>query len=276
MHTMRPGQLLFAIGCLVLGALTVTWNGFYKEWLPLANELGRYGSVAEFCGIVLLLAGAGLLSKRTARFSAFALTLFWLALLFAKMPMLRTHLFVEEYWEDFSESLIFVTGSWTIFLLASPRDRSRDPVHGLTASRLLFALALPAIGLSHIFYLKLTASLIPAWMPAHTVLAYATGAAHIAAGIGIFLALLPRLAATLEAVMVSLFTLLVWVPILGTNYASRSDWSEICVSTLISGASWAVAASLRRRPWLEISVPGKLTRLLRRSAHQPRPRRRQR
>ena len=246
------GQLLFAIGALVLGALTVAWNGFYKGWLPLANEMGRYGSVAELCGIILLVCGAALLSQRTARLAAFALVLFWLALLIAKVPMLLTHPFIEEAWEDFSESLIVLAGSWTIFSLASPPARSAHSASQLTAGRLLFALALPAIGLSHFFYLNLTVPLIPAWLPAHTVLADLTGAAHIAAGIGLLFGLLPRLAATLEALMVSLFTLLVWVPRIAASYESKSNWSEICISTLISGSAWAIAASLRNRPWLEI------------------------
>jgi uncharacterized membrane protein len=254
MHSARSGQLLFAIGCVALGALTVVWDGFYREWLPFANTVSRFGSLAELCGILLLLGGAGLFSQRTARFAAFALTLFWLAVLFAKVPMLFAHPLVEEAWEDFSESLIFVAGSWSLFSLASPRAHGQSSSRLQAVGRLLFALALPAIGLSHFFYLHLTAPLIPAWLPAHRALAYGTGVAHIAAGIGLLFGIFPRLAATLEALMVSLFTLLVWVPMVATFYASRSDWSEICISTLISGSAWAVAATLRHRPWFEMST----------------------
>jgi uncharacterized membrane protein len=273
MRNARLGQLLFAIGCVVLGALTVVWNGFYKEWLPFANAFSRFGSLAELCGIFLLLAGAGLLSQRTARFAAFVLTLFWLALLVAKTPALAAHPLVEGVWEDFSESLVFVAGSWTLFSLASPRAHSKNSSRHLTVGRLLFALALPAMGLSHFFYLHLTAPLIPAWLPAHRAFAYGTGAAHIAAGIGILFGIFPRLAATLEALMVSLFTLLVWVPIIATTYANRFNWSEICISTLISASAWAVAATLRHRPWLEIETMGGLRRLLSRPSRPSRRRR---
>ena len=114
--------------------------------------------------------------------------------------------------------------------------------------QVLFALALPGIGLSHMFYLDQTAPLIPSWLPFHAPLAYFTGAAHIAAGIGILLGVLPRLAATLEAVMVSLFTLLVWVPTVVAAPASRFNCAEIFVSTAITGSAWAVAGSFRL-PW---------------------------
>ena len=98
------------------------------------------------------------------------------------------------------------------------------------------------------FYLDQTAPLIPSWLPFHVPLAYFTGAAHIAAGIGILLGVVPRLAATLEAVMVSLFTLLVWVPTVVAAPASRFNWAEIFVSTAITGSAWAVAGSFRL-PW---------------------------
>jgi uncharacterized membrane protein YphA (DoxX/SURF4 family) len=98
-------------------------------------------------------------------------------------------------------------------------------------------------------YLNQTAPLIPSWLPFHVLLAYFTGAAYVAAGVGILFGVLPRLAATLTAIMVSLFTLLVWVPMVIAAPTSRGDWSEFCVSTAITGAAWAVAESFRGK-WL--------------------------
>ena len=67
--------------------------------------------------------------------------------------------------------------------------------------------------------------------------------------------ILPRLAATLEAIMMSLFGLLVWVP---TLYAQpppdwatppQNQWSEVIVTLLLAASAWIAAASLRDRPW---------------------------
>jgi hypothetical protein len=80
-------------------------------------------------------------------------------------------------------------------------------------------------------------------------LSWFTGAAHFAAGVAILVLVLPRLAATLEAVMVSLFTLNVWVPAVFAAPMSRSNWSEIVTSAAISGAAWAVAGSFGGRSW---------------------------
>ena len=46
-------------------------------------------------------------------------------------------------------------------------------------------------GLSHFAYADFTASMIPAWMPARLILAYVTGAAHLAAGAALLLGVVP-------------------------------------------------------------------------------------
>ncbi|MDE2465807.1 MAG: DoxX family protein [Alphaproteobacteria bacterium] len=257
------GRVLFAVGCALLGALTLSWHDFYREWLPLAKELGGYGALTTVFGIFLVAGGIGLLISRTVRPAAFALALVMLVLLLAKLPVVATHPLVEGVWEDFSESLVYLAGAWTLFWL--PPRASHTPSVSIMAGvgQILFAVALPALGLSHLVYLNLTTPLIPSWLPFHVGLAYFTGAAHIAAGVGILFGLMPRLAAVLEALMVTLFTLLVWVPLVAPFTANRFEWSEFCVSTIISGSAWIIAASLRERPWLDLPGPRKVQDLLR-------------
>jgi hypothetical protein len=61
-------------------------------------------------------------------------------------------------------------------------------------------------------YVKETADFVPAWLPYRIGWACLTGAGQIAAGLGVLFSIYPRLAATAEAGMLSLFTLLVWGP----------------------------------------------------------------
>ena len=97
--------------------------------------------------------------------------------------------------------------------------------------------------------------MVPAWLPGQLGFAYFTGLGHIAAGIGIIIGILPRLAATLEAIMMSLFGLLVWVPSLFAQPRPKwatppqNQWSELVVTLLLAASAWIVAASLRNRPW---------------------------
>jgi uncharacterized membrane protein YphA (DoxX/SURF4 family) len=86
-------------------------------------------------------------------------------------------------------------------------------------------------------------------------MAYVTGLGHLAAGIGIIAGILPRLAATLEAIMMSLFGLLVWVPSFFAQprpvWATppQNQWSELVVNLVLAASACIVATSLRNRRW---------------------------
>ena len=123
------------------------------------------------------------------------------------------------------------------------------------AAQVLFGITCVFYGWSHFAYADYTASMVPAWLPGRLGFAYLTGLGHIAAGVGIALWILPRLAATLEAIMMSLFGLLVWVPSFFAqprpDWATppQNQWSELVVTLVLANGAWIVAISLRDRPW---------------------------
>jgi uncharacterized membrane protein len=244
------GRLLFALGLAVTGALTIVTRDFGLVWRPLAEGNRWHDTFAILAGALLFATAIALLVARTAQVAALVLAVFLLLReLVLQLPVVVARPLVEASWYSVSENLILLAGAWTIFSLLPREKGALTRFRHVRTGQILFALALPAIGLSHMFYLDQTAPLIPPWLPLHVPLAYLTGAAHIAAGAAILFDVLPRIAATLEAVMVSLFTLLVWVPMVSAHLTNRFDWSEICVSTAIAGAAWAVAESFRDRAW---------------------------
>ena len=247
------GQVLFGLSFAMIGALSIGFHDFALAWELLPGWMASHDAhhaLDIICGALLLIGGTGLLIPRMAIPASLLLTgLLLLRLLLLHAPRIAGHPLVEGVWESMSENLIYLAGVWTIFAMLSHDGRGRARSGNARAGQVLFALATPAIGLSHFFYLNMTAPLIPAWLPFHVPLAYFTGVAWIAAGVGIFFGVLPRLAATLAAVMVSLFTLLVWVPAMIAAPLSRANWGEICTSAAITGAAWAVAESFRSRSW---------------------------
>jgi len=101
-------------------------------------------------------------------------------------------------------------------------------------------------GGAHFFYMNLTVPLVPKWLPpSQEFWAYATGFAHIAAGIAILTGVQARLAAVLLTIMYASFTPLVHLPMLLADPSSHWIWSENALNLTLVGAAWVVADSLQ-------------------------------
>jgi uncharacterized membrane protein YphA (DoxX/SURF4 family) len=96
-----------------------------------------------------------------------------------------------------------------------------------------------------------TIAFVPHYMPAPSFWAYLTGAAFIVAGAAIVTGVLARLAATLGAIQIGLFTVLAWLPILTAN-PEAALWNEFGMSVALTIAAGVVAESYRGRPWISV------------------------
>jgi uncharacterized membrane protein len=207
-----------------------------------------------------LAASAGLCFSRTALPSALTIGTYqavWAVTRAA--PVVFKPLSVGP-WYGFCEALTPVLGAWILFALLRYQSRvSETPLiareRAVRAAQVLFGLNCVVYGLAHFAYADFTASMVPTWLPSRLEFAYFTGVGHLAAGIGIIIGIFPRLAATLEALMMSLFGLLVWVPSLFAQPPPKwatppqNQWSELVVTLLLAASAWIVATSLRNRPW---------------------------
>jgi uncharacterized membrane protein len=258
MDATRLGHVLFAVSFAVLGVLSLISGDFALYWQPVPRGLPLREALAYASGLLLLACGLAMLCPRTARLATLIMTvnlLLWLLLL--RLPPLLAKPGNAGLWLGLGETLMLVTGGW--ILLAALSAPGGEPsaklasaltgAKGVRWARFLYGVALPLVGLSHFVYLKGTASMIPGWIPFHEGFAYLTGAAHVAAGLGILFAVLARLAATLEAIMISLFTLLVCVASIIDAPATRLPWTAFFISAALAGAAWAVAGSLQGSPW---------------------------
>lgn len=254
MRAVGIGHPLFAVGFAVVGAIGLGAHDFVLSQQPVPKGIPWRETLACLSGALLLATGAGLLITRTARLAALVLTAFvllWVIVL--QVPRVVAQPLNEGFWLGVGEDSTLVTGGWIVFCaLAGRNDAS------VRTARALFGLALVPIGLSHFVYLKFAAELIPSWLPFREALTGFTGAAHIAAGVAIVFGIVPRLAATLEAVMESLFTLIVWLTAVINAPANREDWVNLFISTALSAAAWAVAESygpVSVRFWRSAIIP---------------------
>jgi len=240
---MRPARIAFALGIIGLGTLGFVYGDFasgWPSWVPW-RQASLYTASA-----VMVLGGAGLVFSRPASISILILLPYLALWMLLRVPALIAAPQVEVNWFSVGETAVLVAGAWVLCAgLRAPRDGSVvTGARGLPLARRLFALALLAFGLSHFFYSRETAALVPAWLPAHRGWAFLTGAGHCAAGLGVLLSIYPRLSATMEAAMLAIFTALVWIPAIFTAPTSRNNWGEFVLSWAIAASAWVVAGSI--------------------------------
>jgi uncharacterized membrane protein len=248
-RTQQPALTLFAIGMIGLGALALVVGDFAMQWQPVAPWFPARTILAYGSGVLMLVCGAGLLFRPTAAWAARILFPYCVVWTLLKVPALIVAPGMEAVWLGFGEIAVLLSGAWTLFIrLASiPESSFLFPLTGersLKAARILFAVALLPIGLAHIVYVVPTHDLVPAWLPLRTGWAYLTGAGQIASGLGVLFGVLPRAAAWAEAVQISLYTLLIWVPAAFAGPAVRLNWTGLCISWAIGAAAWSVAQNV--------------------------------
>jgi hypothetical protein len=250
------GHAVFAATLIALGLLGLIKGGFTVIWQPVFDHVPAATPLAGLCAVVSLACGLGLLWSRSTALAARVLFFYALAwMLVFKLPLIVRAPLTEGSYQYCSEMAVIVAAAWTLHAwFATDADRRRLGFavghRGLRMARVLYGLALIGFGFSHFVYLNLTAPLIPHWLHAPVFWAYFTGAAYLAAGAAILSNVLARLAAALSAVMMGLFLLLIWLPMVAAGHVSAFNWGETYATWVLTAAAWVVTDSWRGVGWL--------------------------
>jgi uncharacterized membrane protein len=251
-RSQRLGLILFAVGMMGLGILALVYGDFALVWQPVAAWVPGRTGLAYASGVLMLLCGAGLLFSATVKWSVrivFPYLIVWALL---KVPALVVAPQIEGVWLGLGELVMLLAGGWTLFAVFAELPEGSvlkfaSGEKGIRIARILFAIWVIPVGLSHVFYVKETATLVPAWLPFKTFWAYLTGIGHMASGIGVLFSILPGVAAWAEAGMLSVITLLVWAPAVLAAPKTRLPWTAFFISWAITAAVFVVAANIGRQ-----------------------------
>jgi uncharacterized membrane protein len=251
-RSQQPALTLIALGMIGLGILALIYGDFAMVWQPVPAGIPGRTALAYASGLIMLLGGAGLLFRATAAWSARILFPYLILWLLLKVPALVVAPRMEAVWLGFGELAVLLTGGWVLFatLAELPEGSPLAFATGeksIRVARIIFAVSLIPIGLSHLVYVKETVELVPAWLPYRVGWAYLTGAGQIACGLGVLFSVFPRVAAMAEAGMISLFTLLVWCPAILAAPKARLPWTAFFISWAIASAAWVVAQNISPR-----------------------------
>ncbi len=241
----QPALTLFAIGLIGLGVLALKFSDFALVWQPVPQWLPARTTVAYASGALMILLAAGLVISSTRAWAVKVLLPYLFLWSLLKVPDVVTRPGTEGSWLGLGELTLLLSGGWTLYALLGGTGFLSGR-RGLHAARILFALSIIPIGLSHLVYLEATKSYVPHWLGFSAGWAMLTGIGQIASGLGVLFNILPRIAAWAEAWQITLYTFLVWLPqILIAN--TRLNWTAFFVSWIFGAAAWAVAQNVPDR-----------------------------
>jgi uncharacterized membrane protein len=253
----QPAISLLAIGLFAMGVLSVIYRDFAFNWQPVpAFHPGR-DALAVVCGLFMIATSVALLFHATATPAARALFPFLLAWLCLKVPAVTAAPQIEGVWIGVGEIGMLLAGGWILFARLSRLEQAAffhriTGRSGIRIAQILFGLAVIPVGLGHIFYVDITASLVPSWMPFRVGLAYLTGVGQIVCGLAILLSLYTREAALIETAMIALFAFLVWGPdswfaaapkLAGTPPGFRFPLTAFLITWVIGASALLIANS---------------------------------
>jgi len=225
------GRHVFGAAVLAFGLITLAWHD-YNGW-----HLPRYivypAAAAEIFG------GAAIQFRRTAKTGAVVLGAVYLVFALRCVPQIFANLQIYNSWGNFFEQFSLVTGTAIVYArLSSPWSRETPNRIG----RILLGICAASFTLEQAIYLGATANLVPKWLPPTRMFwAVTTTVLFALAAVALLTNRMALLATRLLTMMLVIFGLLVWVPLILSDPHNHTNWSETVETFAIAGAAWILA-----------------------------------
>ena len=241
MKTAWYGRIVFGASAVLFGVIALiwydsdTWQTLRQIWsLPFGTIIGGCLMIAQIVG------GIGMQYLRTARLASVVLCVVYLCFSLACIPGIIAASTIYAQYGSFFEQFSLLCGAIALYT-ATEANVARAVVFGRLA-RLGLGVCAISFTLSQMFYLRVTAGLVPKWIPPNQMFwAILTTIAFALAAIAILINRQARLALRLMTLMLTLFGVLVWIPRLIARPQAHLNWSEFALTFLITGAAWMVA-----------------------------------
>jgi hypothetical protein len=245
MKTGLSARIVFGASAVLFGVIALrwhdadTWQTMHKLWsLPFGSVIGACLMIAQIAG------GIGIFLQRTARSASIVLGIVYLLFALICIAGIIGAPTVYATYGSFFEQFCLLCGAVAIYA-ASGGNTAHAAALG-RAARLGLGLCAISFTLGQIFYLRFTATLVPLWIPPNQRFwTIVTTIAFALAAIAILTNRQARVALRLMALMLGLFGVLVWIPLLIAHPEAHMNWSEFALTLLITGATWTVGEQIR-------------------------------
>ena len=242
MKTPLYGRLDFGASAVLFGVIALlwhdadTWQNLLHIWsLPFGKVIGGCLMIAQIAG------GIAVVYPRTARLGSVVLCVVYLCFSLACVPdILAAANIYDKYGGSFFVFFSLFCGAIALYA-ATQTDATKAVPFGRVA-RIGLGVCAISFTLGQALLLRDTAHLVPNWIPPSQMFwAILTTIAFALAALAILINRQARLAARLMTLMLALFGVLVWIPLLIAHPRAHFNWSECALTFLVTGAAWLVA-----------------------------------
>lgn len=236
------GRLFFGASAVLFGVIALMWHDA-DTWQNLV-QIWRlpFGAIIGGCLMVALIAGGmGIQFPHTARLASIILGVVYLLFSLANVPsIIAASNIYDRYGGSFFQFFSMLCGAIAVYA-ATQANEVKAFMFGRLA-RLGLGVCAISFTLGQALLLRETASLVPKWIPPGQMFwAILTTIAFALAALAILINRQALLAIRLMTVMLGLFGVLVWIPLLIAHPRVHGNWSEFALTFLITGATWVVA-----------------------------------
>lgn len=245
-HHSKPllGARVLALGIVAMALACLFW-GSLDGGQPVPASLPGRTAIVYAIALFLLAAGGAMLWRPTASWAPAALTAYYAIIVVVLMNgrVVLAHGSEFQAYNGAAEQLA-IPAAGLVAYAASARTDAARAARLTRIGQILFGLCAIVFGAAHFVYMSMTAPLVPAWLPPSQLFwGYATGVAHIAAGVAIACRVRARLAAILLTAMYAIFSLLVHLPLAFAHPESHFVWAENALNLTLIGCAWVMADS---------------------------------
>jgi len=191
--------------------------------------------------------GVAIQFRRTAKIGAVVIGAVYLVFAVLFVPRIVAAPRIYDRWGNFFEQFSLVTGAAIVYA------RLSSALAPETLNRIgciLFGICTASFALYQALYLDSTAKLVPKWLPPSQMFwTVTTTVAFALAALALLTNRMSLLGTRLQTMMLVIFGILVWVPLILSDPHSHTNWSEAALTFAIAGAAW-ILADLLGEYWL--------------------------
>ncbi len=223
------GRHVFGVATLATGLITLVWH----------NDSHHLNYIVFAAAAAQIFGGAAIQFRWTAKMGTAALGAAYLVFTLLCVPGIVTQPKIYNSWGNFFEQFSLLTGAAIVYARLSPAW-SLEGVKRI--GRICFGICAASFTLEQGVYLGATASLVPKWLPPSQMFwAVATTVLFALAAVALLTDRMALLATRLLTMMLVIFGLLVWVPLVLSSLHSHTNWGENAETFAIAGVAWILA-----------------------------------